>query len=76
MVKVAVTELAVTVTPLTVIPVGGLMVAPVRFEPARVTETVPPCIPLLGVIEVSAGAGLTVKTTGLLVTPPAVTVTF
>src|SRR6516164_8915712 len=75
MVKVAVIEVDVTVTPLTVMAVSALMVAPVRFVPAMVTPTAVPCVPLLGVIEVSAGAGFTVNVTALLVTPPAVTVT-
>ena len=75
MVNVAVIELAVTVTALTVMPVGALIVAPVRFEPAMVTGTTAPWLPLSGVIEVNEGAGLTVKVTGLLVPPAAVTVT-
>ena len=55
MANVAVMEPALVVTLLTVIPVGALIVAPDRFDPAIVTPTVPPCVPLFGVIDVSDG---------------------
>ena len=76
MAKVAVMEPALVVTLLTVIPVGALIVAPDRFDPDRVTLViVAPCVPLLGLIELSDGPALTVNVTPLLVTPPLVTVT-
>ena len=76
MANVAVIEPALVVTLLTVIPVGALIVAPDRFDPDRVTLViVAPCVPLVGLIELSDGPALTVKVTLLLVTPPLVTVT-
>jgi hypothetical protein len=70
-----------TLTLLTVTP--GLLtftVAPeTKLEPVRVTFTLVPAVPLLGLIEVSVGAdgvgGLRVKLTGLLVPPDVFTVT-
>ena len=57
MANVAVMEPALVVTLLTVIPVGALIVAPERFEPDRATLVmiVAPCVPLLGLIDVSDG---------------------
>jgi hypothetical protein len=53
-------------------------VAPLRFAPVRVTETVEFRTPELGVIEVNVGVGaeITVKVTALLAPPGVVTVTF
>ena len=57
MANVAVMEPALVVTLLTVIPVGALIVAPDRFDPDRVTLViVAPCVPLVGLIELSDGA--------------------
>ena len=76
MAKVAVMEPALVVTLLTVIPIGALIVVPDRFEPDSVTLViVAPCVPLVGLIELSDGPALTVNVTPLLVTPFAVTVT-
>jgi hypothetical protein len=76
MAKVAVMEPALVLTLLTVIPVGALIVAPDRFDPESVTLViVAPCVPLVGLIELSDGPPLMVKVTPLLVTPPLVTVT-
>ena len=81
MVKVAVTVCGSrTVRPLTVIPPPETFnaLAPVRFVPVKVTTTTVPRTPAGGAIEVNVGArGITtVKPTGLLVPPGAVTVTF
>jgi hypothetical protein len=57
MLNVAVTDVAVALTPLNVIPPRELIVAPVRFIPASVTGTEVPCIPLAGKIPVSVGGG-------------------
>jgi len=74
--NVAEMELAVTVTPLKVIPVRALMVDPVRLFPEMVTGTEAPCAPLFGEIPFSDGpAGFTVKVTPLLVPLEFVTVT-
>jgi hypothetical protein len=85
-VKVAVTVVEfttakpVTVTP--TVPPPGLVtltdVAPVKFVPVRVTETVEPRVPILGLIEVSVGSGgaVTVNVTPLLVPPGVLMVTF
>jgi len=56
-VKVAVTVVEVTVKAPTVIPVPDTFtaVAPVRFVPVKVTETVVPRVPDVGAIEVSVG---------------------
>jgi len=76
MVNVAVTEVAVDVVPVTLIPVGTLTVAPVRLVPAKVTATLAPCAPDVGVMPVSVGAAgaLTVKVMALLVPPDVVAV--
>lgn len=50
MTNVAETDLAVEVEPVTVIPAGTLTTAPVRLEPDRVTWTLAPCAPDVGVI--------------------------
>ena len=68
-----------TVTLLAVTP--GLLTATVapatKFVPARVTGTLVPWAPLAGFTDVNAGAGgFTVNTTGPLVPPLVVTVTF
>jgi len=81
MAKLAVTEVALTtLTPLTVTPVPDTLTAlvPVRFVPVRVTGTVAPCAPVLGLIVVSVGGGIvvTVNVTPPLVPPGVVTVTF
>jgi hypothetical protein len=83
MVKVALMVVAfTTVSPLTVIPPPGTLIAvtPVRLVPVRVIGTALPRTPVGGAIEVNVGAGkvTTVKVTALLVPPlpGAVTVTF
>jgi hypothetical protein len=79
MVRVAVIcEKLTTVTLLTVTPVEEMLtVAPgTKLVPVRVTGTVAPCVPLDGAIVVRAGELATVKTTGALVPPGVVTVTF
>jgi len=77
--KLAVIVVALTtVTLLTVTPVFEMLtVAPeTKFVPVRVTGTVVPCAPLVGLMEASVGAaGLTVKTAGAEETPAIVTVT-
>jgi hypothetical protein len=76
MLNVAEMELAITVTPLKVIPVRALMVDPVRLFPEMVTGTEAACAPLFGEIPLSVGpAGFTVKVTPLLVPLELVTVT-
>jgi hypothetical protein len=79
-VKFALTVVAfTTVRPLTVIPVPETLIAlaPVRLVPVRVTGTVPPRVPVVGLIEVRVGGGgaTTVKVTLLLVPPGVVTLT-
>jgi len=78
MANVAETVVAVELTPVMVMPGIGLMLAPLRLEPFSVTPNdAPPATPLLGEIDVSAGAGgLIVNVTALLVAPEFVTVTF
>ena len=82
MVKVAVSDCGLpTVTALTPTPVPETaIVVPllVKLVPVKVTCTVVPRTPVGGAIEANVGAGgtLTVKVTGLLVPPGAVTVTF
>jgi hypothetical protein len=80
MVNVAVTVVSfTTVTPLTVTPFPDIAttVVPVRLVPVRVTGTLVPRDPELGVIFVSVGAGglTTVNTTVLLVPFEVVTLT-
>jgi hypothetical protein len=67
-----------TVTLLTVTPPVTFTVAPVtKLEPAKVTLTVLPTVPALGLIEVRTGVGgSTVNTTGEDVPPEVVTATF
>src|SRR5205085_1024151 len=57
-----------TLTALTVIPLSVLTVAPAtKRVPVKVTATLPPCVPLDGLMEVSVGPGaLTVNGTVLL----------
>ena len=80
MVNVAVIWIPLTTVTLpSVIP--GLLTATVapetKFEPARVTGTLLPCMPVAGLTEVSVGAGgFTVNTAALLVPPLVATVTF
>jgi len=57
MVNVAVTCEALETTLLIVMPEMALMDPPARFDPARITFTVAPWVPLDGVIEVSVGSG-------------------
>jgi hypothetical protein len=82
MLKVALTVVGlVTVKPATVTPVPDTLtpVVPVRLVPVRVTATlVLPRVPVLGLIEVSVGAGglVTVNITLPVVTPDVVTLMF
>jgi hypothetical protein len=72
-------EVATTLVQVMPPPLMATAVAPVMLVPARVTGTVVPRTPVLGVIDVSVGGGgaVTVNVRGLLVAPPAsVTVTF
>jgi hypothetical protein len=83
----AMAKVAVTVVELTTVKLLTVMlapkpvtpVAPVRFEPVKVTLTLVPCTPVLGATDVSAGAvaaAVTVNVTALLPPPDVVTVTF
>ena len=69
-----------TVTPLTTMPaLATLTLVPeMKLVPVNVTDTVAPCTPLLGVMEVRVGPGskLTLKVAGPLMPPDVVTVTF
>src|ERR1041384_3373266 len=64
-------------TLLTVMPVPAFTVAPLtKLEPVRITGTLAPTMPPVGLIPVSVGAGgLMVKVTGALVPLELVTVT-
>src|SRR5215831_883133 len=77
MAKVAVTEFAVEVAGVMVMPGMALMVAPDRLLPLRVMPKLAlPVTPLVGLMEVSAGAGgLMVNVTALLAPLEVVTVT-
>jgi hypothetical protein len=79
----AVTEVEVATIPRQVTPPPAIVtaVAPVRLVPVSVTGTVVLCVPVIGAIEVSVGAGggagpFTVNVTALLVPLGVVTVTF
>ena len=75
MVKVAVTEVALTTTRLltvTPVPVTLMRKAPVRFVPVRVTGTAVPRRPVLGLMEVSVGAAAVLRNS----TAPASTALF
>jgi hypothetical protein len=61
-----------TVTPL---PLTFTVVFPAKFVPVKVTGTFVPCAPVVGLIEASVGAAVTVKVTPFVVTPDDVTVT-
>jgi hypothetical protein len=75
--KAAVTDVAVELVPVTVIPLETFTVDPVRFVPVKVIWTVLPCAPADGLMLANVGVrALTVKLTGLLVPPVVVTVTF
>jgi hypothetical protein len=82
MTKFAVTVVAfTTVSELTVmLPAGATTIvsAPVRLVPVRVTDTVVPCVPEVGEIEVRVGTGraITVNVRALVGPPGIVTVTF
>src|SRR5215469_7169393 len=78
MANVAVTAVAVELTPVIVIPGIGLIVAPLRLLPFSVMpDGALPAKPLLGSIEVSpGGGGLIVKGSAVLVPPAVVTVMF
>ena len=78
-VQVAWTVVAVVVpviTQVTPLAEAFTAVAPVRLVPVRVTAGAVPCVPDVGVIEVSAGPVPTVNVTLLLVPPGVVTLTF
>jgi hypothetical protein len=69
-VQVALTEVAVGVpliTQVTPVPLTFTAVAPVRLVPVRVTAGAVPCVPELGAIEVSVGAGADEFTVNVLV---------
>ncbi len=77
MINVALTEVAVDVTPVAVMSEGRLRVAPLRRVPVKVTETLVPCVPELGLMALSVGTpGVIVNVTALLVPPGVVTVMF
>ena len=74
--KIAVSTVALETTLLIVMPGMELKEAPVKLLPLTKTVREVPCLPLLGLIEdIEGPAPVTVNVTGLLVLPPAETVT-
>ena len=74
--KIAVTNVALETTLLIVMPGMELKDAPVKLLPLKKTVSDVPCRPLLGLIEdIEGPEPVTVNVTGLLVLPPAETVT-
>ena len=74
--KIAVTNVELEATLLIVMPGMELKEAPVKLVPLTKTVRDVPCLPLLGIIEdIEGPAPVTVNDTGLLIMPPAETVT-
>ena len=74
--KIAVSAVALETTLLIVMPGLGLTDAPVKLVPLKKTVRDVPCLPLLGLSkEMDGPTPVTVNATGLLVLPPADTVT-